>query len=96
MLIDEIRAKKTLIDALVKECGGKHLRVFGSVALGKETPDSDIDFLVEFPHGYDLVAQRLSLTQRLSDLMNRPVDLIPEHELNPYLREQILREAVEL
>jgi predicted nucleotidyltransferase len=96
MLIDEIRAKKSLIDALVKEYGGRHLRVFGSVVSGEETPDSDVDFLIEFPRGYDLLAQRLPLTQQLSDLMNRPVDLIPEHELSPYLREHILREAVEL
>ena len=58
--------------------------------------DGDIDFLVGFPRGYDLFAQRLPLAQGLSDLLNRQVDLIPEHELNRHLREHVLGEAVEL
>ena len=51
---------------------------------------------MEFAHGYDLFAQRLPLTRELSDLLGRPVDLIPEHELNRYLRDAILEEAIEL
>ena len=96
MLLDHIRAKKSAIDHLGDQFGGKRLRVFGSVARGDEGPDSDIDFVVEFNQGYDLFAQRLPLTRELSDLLGRPVDLIPEHELNRYLRDAILREAIEL
>jgi len=35
-------------------------------------------------------------TRELSDLPGRPVDLIPEHELNRYLGDAILEEAIEL
>ena len=58
--------------------------------------DSDIDFLVDFPPGYDLFSQRIPLTECLSALLHRPVDLIPEHELNRHIRDAVLREAVEL
>jgi uncharacterized protein len=44
----------------------------------------------------DLFAQRRPLADRLAQLLKRPVELIPEHELNRHMREQVLREVVEL
>lgn len=96
ILLDEIRAQKIAIAALSNQFGARRIRVFGSVARGEERPDSDVDFLVDFPNGYDLFAQRLPLTERLSNLLHRRVELVPEHELNRHLREQVLSEAVEL
>jgi len=96
VLLDELRVKKDTIVALGHEFGARHIRVFGSVARCEERPDSDIDFLVEFPRGYDLFSQRLPLAERLARLLNRHVDLVPEHELNRHIREQVLSEAVEL
>ena len=37
-----------------------------------------------------------SLTERLADLLKRPVELVPEHELSRHLREHVLEEAVDL
>ncbi len=96
MLIDELHAKRAAIVELASRYGARHLRVFGSVARGEERPDSDVDFLVELPRGYDLFAQRLPLTEQLAELLKRRVELIPEHELNRHIREQVLKEAVEL
>ncbi len=96
VLLDELRVKKDTIVALGHEFGAKHIRVFGSVARYEERPDSDIDFLVEFPRGYDLFSQRLPLAERLAQLLNRHVDLVPEHELNRHIREYVLSEAVEI
>ncbi len=96
MLLDELRQKKAVIDALCEEYGARHLRVFGSVARREERADSDVDFLVDFPRGYDLFAQRLPLAQRLSELLLRKVDLVPEHELNRHIREQVMQEVMEL
>lgn len=96
MLLDELRAKKEVIAALGGQYGACHIRVFGSVARGEERPDSDVDFLVEFSRGYDLFAQRLPLTEQLEALLQRRVEVIPEHELNRHLRDQILKEAVAL
>lgn len=96
MLLDQLHARKDTIAALGRRYGARRIRVFGSVARGQERPDSDVDFLVEFDPGYDLFAQRLPLTRQLADLLGRPVDLVPEHELNRHLRDSILQEAVEL
>jgi hypothetical protein len=96
MLIDELRAMKASIIALAARYGARRIRVFGSVARGEERPDSDVDFLVDFPRGYDLFTQRLPLTQSLADLLHRKVELIPEHELNRHIREQVMKDAAEL
>lgn len=96
MLIDQIHELKPQLSGLAAMYGASHLRVFGSVARGQERPDSDVDFLVELPRGYDLFKQRIPLAQGLSDILHRKIDLIPEHELNRHLRDQVLREAVEI
>lgn len=96
MLLDELRARKSDIAALCRRYGASRMRVFGSVARGEERSDSDVDFLVEFPRGYDLFAQRLPLTEQLEDLLQRRVELIPEHELSAYIRDRVLQEAVQL
>jgi len=55
-----------------------------------------VDFLVDFPRGYDLFAQRLPLAERLAELLKRRVELLPEHELSRHIRDQVLKEAVDL
>ncbi len=95
-LLDQLHRQRDAIHAACRQYGARRIRVFGSVARGEERADSDIDFLVDFPIGYDLFAQRLPLTETLSEITGRPLDLIPEHELNKHLREAVLREAVEL
>ena len=96
MLLDALRARKDAIHAACRQYGARRIRVFGSVARGEERPDSDIDFLVDFPRGYDLFAQRLPLAERLAQITGRRLDLIPEHELSRHLRAAVLEAAVEL
>ena len=96
MLLDDLRSRRDLIHAACRRYGARRIRVFGSVARGDERPDSDVDFLVDLPRGYDLFAQRLPLQQRLSEIAGRQLDVIPEHELSPHIRAAVLREAVDL
>ena len=96
MLLDDLHAQKDAIAALGSQYGARRIRVFGSVARCEERPDSDVEFLVDFPRGYDLFGQRLPLTERLARLLGRKVELVPEHELNRHIREQVLNEAVDL
>jgi predicted nucleotidyltransferase len=96
MLIDQLREMDVRLNSIAAQFGASRLRVFGSVARGEETPDSDVDFLVDFPRGYDLFAQRIPLAQGLGDLLRRKVDLVPEHELNPHIRARVLAEAIAL
>jgi predicted nucleotidyltransferase len=96
MLLETLHVKRDVIAAAGREFGARRIRVFGSVARGEESAESDIDFLVDFPPGYDLFAQRIPLAERLAEITGRRVDLIPEHELNPHLRPYVLAEAIDL
>jgi len=96
MLLEQLHAKRQAIQALGQKFGAKRIRVFGSVARGKESDHSDIDFLVELPRGYDLFGQRFPLTEALSSLLGRAVDVVPDHELSPHIRSRVVGEAVEL
>ena len=96
MLLDELHRHREAINAACHRYGARRIRVFGSVARGEEQPDSDIDFLVDFPPGYDLFKQRLPLAERLAEITGRRLDVIPEHELNRHMRDAVLKEAVDL
>lgn len=94
MLLDELHTKKQQIEQLAQKYGAKRIRVFGSVARGEETEQSDIDFLVDFPLIYDMFEQRIPLMLELETMFNRKIDLIPEKELNRHIAEQVKNEAV--
>lgn len=96
MLLEKLHAQREAINAACRQYGARRIRVFGSVARGEERPDSDIDFVVDFPPGYDLFTQRLPLAERLAEIIGRKLDVIPEHELNRHIREAVLKEAVDL
>ena len=69
-----------------------NVRVFGSVTLGEDTAQSDIDFLVDLEKGRTLLDLGDALVQ-LQDLLGRKVDIVTERGLHWYLREEILKEA---
>ena len=72
-----------------------NVRVFGSVAGGEATVDSDIDFLVEFEDGATLW-DRIGLKQDLEELLDWPVDVSTPQTLRDETRNLILAEAVSL
>jgi len=96
MLLEQLQQMNAQLISLAERYGATRLRVFGSVARGEETSDSDVDFVVELPRGYDMFSQRIALQQDLGDLLHRKVDLVPEHELNTHVRNHVLHEAVAL
>ena len=65
---------------LCREYGVARLEVFGSAAADAFDPTrSDLDFLVEYPSGYDFgpwLARVQDLEQALADLLGRRVDLV--------------------
>jgi len=65
--------------------------VFGSVARGEETDESDIDMLVDFhePIGlFKLVALESYLTKKLG----QKVEIATRKSLSPYIKDSILKE----
>ncbi len=66
--------------------------VFGSMARGQSTPQSDIDLLVEFGERKSLL-DLVRLERELSATLGRKVDLLTKNAISPYLREKILGEV---
>jgi predicted nucleotidyltransferase/DNA-binding XRE family transcriptional regulator len=86
-------ARERVLD-VVHAIGGTDVRIFGSVARGTDKPDSDIDLLVTFPPGSDIVTL-LTLQEDLSNLLTVPVDVVSAGSTGPVL-ERALTEAVPL
>jgi len=89
-----LREKRGEILLLAEQHGAYNLRVFGSVARGESTPESDIDLLADFRS--HTLTQRISLMQQLTDLLGYSVDLVPEKSLRDHVRPQALRDAIPL
>ncbi len=67
--------------------------VFGSVARGQESDESDIDILVEFSEPIGLF-RFMELEKLLTSLLGRKVDLVTKDALKPVIKEAVLRESV--
>ena len=72
-----------------------HLRVFGSVARGETSAESDIDLLADFDKSRRLTLVTVGrLQSRLTDLLGVNVDLSSEEWMKEPIRKRVLREAV--
>lgn len=86
--------RAALLDLAARH-GAGNVRVFGSLARGEERAGSDLDLLVHLSEGRSLL-DLIALKQAIEDLVGRPVDIVTERALSPYLRERILAEAIPL
>jgi predicted nucleotidyltransferase len=71
----------------------KKIGLFGSYVNRTQTDASDIDFLVEFEKGADLI-HYIGLTLYLEELFNKRVEVVSKPALKEELREQILQEVI--
>lgn len=94
-ILQLLKEKREEIRNIAEKHGAYNIRIFGSVVRGEAGPDSDIDFLIDagpatsswFPAG---------LILDLQEILGRPVEVVTEKALNPYIRDHVLREAVPL
>lgn len=86
--------KRDLVLQLAREQGVTNVRVFGSVARGEASPDSDVDFLVDGLENASWGGGRLLM--ELQELLQRNVDLVSEGDLHRLIRNQVIEEAVPL
>lgn len=75
--------------------GAYNVRVFGSRARGEATQDSDLDLLIDIEPGRSLL-DIVALKQDLEDLLGCTVDVVTEAAISPYIRDDVLKEAVPL
>lgn len=92
-LLDTLQENREQILEIAAKHGALNVRVFGSVVRGEETPESDVDFLVD----YDL--EKVTpwfpggLLMDWQDLLGRRVDVLTERGISPLIRDRVLAEA---
>src|SRR5690349_16484294 len=90
--LDEL---KGITIPILRRHGVLHAGIFGSFARGDQTPQSDIDLLIEFDPGARKSLLDLSaLALELEDALGREVDLVTYKSLNPRIRECVLADEV--
>ena len=90
-----IEAHRQEIIEIAERRGFSNVRVFGSMARGDATQDSDVDLLVTTKPKTTLVGLS-GLVLDLEELLNRKVDVVTDDEIYHLLRDRILGEAVPL
>lgn len=90
---EQIEKIKIKILPILKEEGVLRSSIFGSLARGEMTADSDIDILVDLPSGKSLL-DLVELKLRLENSLQRKVDIITYRAISPLLKDIIYKEAI--
>ncbi|MGK7945604.1 MAG: nucleotidyltransferase family protein [Microcystaceae cyanobacterium] len=95
-LQDKLTEKREEILTIAAKHGAFNVRVFGSVARGEETENSDIDLLID----YDLAKTSpwfpVRLIRDLETILGRKVDVVTVKGLKERLRDKVLEECIKL
>lgn len=99
MTRDEIVAKLLEHRAELEAAGAEHISLFGSVARGTDTVDSDVDVLVKLSEpvrqsGFGYFGALVDLKTMIEAMTGRPVDVLPEPIQKDRLRQSVERERV--
>jgi uncharacterized protein len=93
---DLLAPKRAEILAIAEKHGAYNLRVFGSVARGEATHQSDVDFLIDYDLAKITPWFPSGLMLDLEDLLKRKVDVATVDMLKERIKEHVLKEAVML
>ena len=94
MDIKDILSKlKKLKPTILANYKAKEIGLFGSFVRGEQSPNSDIDVLVEFESEADLF-DLIGLSLFLEEELQRKVDVVPKRALRQELRDIVLPEVV--
>ncbi len=90
--VEEIVTNREEVLRVAAKHGAGNVAVFGSVARGDATPESDIDFLI------DIVGETTpwfpgSLVAELEELLGRRVQIVLRRSMSPLIRESVLKDA---
>ena len=91
-VLDILRALKP---ELLLRYKAKEIGLFGSFARSEQSGTSDVDVLVDFEEGADLL-DLVGLAQFLEERLARRVDVVPRRALRAELQPFVLRELVSL
>jgi predicted nucleotidyltransferase len=87
--------QELLIKETVKKFSPTLVGVFGSYARNENTSQSDLDILIDFDKGINLI-ELIGLEQELSELLGIKVDLVTSRSVNSNLEPYIQRDLVRI
>ena len=73
----------------------KSVGIFGSYARGENSPQSDLDILLDYEKPLDLL-ELIGLEQELSEKLGIKVELVTYRSLHPDLKEKVEKELIPL
>jgi uncharacterized protein len=91
---DLLAPKRDQILAIAEQHGAFNVRVFGSVARGEATINSDVDFLIDYDRSKRSAWFPSGLILDLEDLLGRSVDVATVDMLKERIRDRVLQDAV--
>ena len=95
LIMQQIEDYKALILPVLKRYLIKRAAIFGSVAKGNSSENSDMDMLIEGGQGFTMF-KMLSLEEEISRLINRKVDLVEYDSIKSSIRKEVLQSAVSI
>jgi hypothetical protein len=90
-----VKEKREEILKVASLRGARNVRLFGSLARGEESADSDVDLLVDMEEGRSLL-DLSNLLQDMEELLGCRVHVVESEALHWAIRERIIKEAVPL
>jgi predicted nucleotidyltransferase len=93
----ELEQLRNTILAVLQPYQVRRVALFGSIVRGESGPSSDLDILVALPPPGErpvIGLKWFDLTEELSSALGRPVDLVTEDGLSPYIRPYVEEEMV--
>lgn len=83
--------------AELQDLGIESLFLFGSVARGEETSNSDIDIAANFHPEMKLdLLKMVSIKRKIEDLVGRPIDIVRLPAKKPDLQKEIERDQIHI
>lgn len=80
---------------VLRRHGVTNPELFGSAARGDDRDDSDVDMLVDFAPGTDII-DIIGIKRELEDVLGVPVDLVPRSGLKERVRSRAARDLLPL
>jgi predicted nucleotidyltransferase len=101
-MVTKLTDRKALIDLLrtfdgaLRENGATGLFIFGSRAVDRERPDSDLDLFIDYDRQAKIpnIFRLMQIEETISRALGIPVTITTRDALHPLMKDKIEREAV--
>lgn len=90
-----VAARRGELLEVLRRHGVTNPEIFGSAARGDDREDSDVDLLVDFAPGTDII-DIIGIQRELEDVLGLPVDLVPRNGLKERVRSRAAKDLLPL